>query len=50
VTRLVFVEEFQRVEDAIAAERRIKRWHRTWKIELIEKLNPDWRDLAASLL
>lgn len=50
VTRLVFVEEFQRVEDAIAAEKRIKRWRRAWKIELIEKFNPDWRDLAGNYL
>jgi putative endonuclease len=50
VTRLVFVEEFQQVDDAIAAEKRIKRWRRNWKIELIEKLNPDWRDLAATYL
>jgi putative endonuclease len=50
VTRLVFVEEFQQINDAIIAEKRIKRWRRDWKIELIEKLNPDWRDLAATYL
>lgn len=36
--------------DADAAfnfEKRLKRWRRPWKFELIEKLNPEWRDLAA---
>jgi putative endonuclease len=47
VTRLVFVEEFARVDDAIEAEKRIKRWRRAWKIRLIESQNPDWRDLAS---
>lgn len=47
VNRLVFAEEFQRIDDAIVAEKRMKRWQRSWKIELIEKSNPDWQDLAA---
>lgn len=50
VNRLVFAEEFQRIEDAIVAEKRIKRWRRAWKIELIEKANPNWTDLAATSL
>ena len=50
VKRLVFVEEFQQIDDAILMEKRVKRWRRQWKIELIEKANPDWQDLAASLL
>jgi len=33
------------VHDAIAAEKRIKRWRRAWKLELIERGNPQWRDL-----
>ena len=48
--RLVFVEEFAQVQDALAAEKRIKRWRRAWKIALIEKLNPEWRDLAENYL
>src|SRR5829696_4001384 len=32
--------------EAIAAEKRIKRWRRQWKIELIEKSNPEWQDLT----
>jgi putative endonuclease len=50
VNRLVFAEEFQRIEDAIVAEKRMKRWRRAWKIELIEKSNPDWQDLATNYL
>jgi len=43
--RLVWYEGFERMPGAIAAEKRMKRWRREWKIELIEKENPDWRDL-----
>lgn len=50
VHRLVFAEQFQHVDDAILAEKRIKRWKRNWKIELIEKANPDWRDLASDYI
>jgi putative endonuclease len=50
VTKLVFVEEFARIEDAIAAEKRIKRWRRAWKIKLIESQNPEWHDLGADLI
>jgi putative endonuclease len=45
VTRLVWSEAFSNVHDAIAAEKRIKRWRRAWKIEMIEKTNPQWLDL-----
>jgi putative endonuclease len=36
--------------EAIANEKRLKRWQRKWKVELIEKANPDWRDLYSDLL
>jgi putative endonuclease len=42
--RLVYVEPYERIEDAIAREKAIKKWRRQWKIELIEKANPDWLD------
>ena len=45
VTRLVHVEEFADVRDAIAREKAMKKWNRAWKIELVEKENPEWRDL-----
>jgi len=47
--RLVWAEEFQRADDAIAAEKRIKGWRRDKKVALVETDNPDWRDLAAEL-
>jgi putative endonuclease len=45
VTKLVFYESFNRINDAIAAEKRIKSGPRAKKIELIENMNPQWRDL-----
>ena len=50
VTRLVHAEEFPLFMDAVRREKAIKRWPRAWKIELIEKENPDWRDLYSDLL
>ena len=34
------------MEDAIRREKRIKKWNRAWKFQLIEAMNPDWRDLT----
>jgi len=45
VTKLVYYEEFGRIDDAIAAEKRIKAGSRGKKIQLIESRNPKWRDL-----
>jgi putative endonuclease len=45
VNRLVFVERYDRIEEAIAREKQIKGWKRTWKVALIEQVNPDWSDL-----
>ena len=45
VTKLVFYERFDRVYDAIGAEKRIKSGSRAKKIEIIEKMNPNWQDL-----
>ncbi len=42
---LVYFEEFQYINDAIAREKQLKNWHRQWKINLIEKVNPDWINL-----
>jgi len=50
VKRLVHVETYEDISDAIVRERRVKEWKRAWKIQLIEKGNPDWEDLAVSLL
>jgi len=43
---LVHVEEFVSPQEAIAREKQLKNWHRSWKIELIEKENPGWSDLS----
>src|SRR5262249_960006 len=45
VHRLVYYEQFDQIEFAIQREKRLKKWPRSWKIELIEKSNPDWIDL-----
>ncbi len=49
LTRLVYYEEHSDVNEAIAREKRLKRWNRTWKFDLIEGNNPDWRDLYLDL-
>ena len=49
VTRLVYFETFEQVEVAIQREKRLKKWKRAWKIELIEKRNPNWDDLFEGL-
>lgn len=45
VTHLVYAERFDRADEAIAQERRMKKWHRERKVALIEAANPTWRDL-----
>jgi putative endonuclease len=46
ITRLVHVEEFSEVEQAIAREKELKGWRREKKIRLIQQDNPDWADLS----
>jgi len=46
--KLVFVESFSDINDAIQAEKRIKGWIRIKKLALIEKSNPEWLDLDSS--
>jgi putative endonuclease len=50
VHRLVHVEPFDDLEAARHRERSLKRWHRAWKIRLIEEHNPGWRDLYDHML
>jgi len=45
VTRLVYAEFHASMLEAIAREKLIKRWYRSWKLELIERDNSDWSDL-----
>ena len=50
VRRLVFVEFHDTLADAILREKRVKRWRRVWKLDLIERQNPQWRDLYDELV
>ena len=45
VHMLVYFERYQDPQTAIAREKRLKKWKRSWKISLIEESNPDWCDL-----
>ena len=47
--QLVYFEQFQYINDAIAREKQLKNWHRDWKINLIESTNPNWDNLYKSL-
>lgn len=49
VDRLVWYEPYERIDEAIAREKALKKWRRDWKIRLIEEMNPDWSDLYPSL-
>jgi putative endonuclease len=46
VKQLVWFERHATMDSAITREKRIKKWNRAWKIQLIEAENPDWCDLA----
>ncbi len=46
--KLVYIEDFASIYDAITREKQLKNWRRSKKMALSNKLNPDWDDLAAS--
>ncbi len=46
VDKLVYFEETNDVHEALKREKQIKHWNRKWKLELIEKNNPNWEDLS----
>ena len=48
--KLVYFELFEDMESAITREKQLKDWRRSWKIALIEKENPEWKDLYEELL
>ncbi len=50
VHKLVFVEFYDAMAEAILREKRIKKWRRSWKIQLIEEANPTWRDLFEEIV
>ncbi len=45
--RLVWYEEYETRDEAFKRERQLKKWNRAWKIELIQKKNPNWDDLQS---
>jgi len=47
---LVYFEYHTDISDAIFREKQLKKWNREWKINLIEKDNPDWIDLSSTLV
>lgn len=49
IKQLVYYEAFDDFTEAIHREKCIKKWRRDWKIELVEAMNPDWRDLYETL-
>jgi putative endonuclease len=49
IKKLGYYEFYQYIDDAIAREKQLKKWYRSWKYRLIETMNPEWNDLAASL-
>ena len=50
VHRLVYYEQFDDIGYAIQREKRLKKWNRKWILELIEKVNPGWKDLYNDLV
>ena len=50
VHQLVYFEQHQDMLTAITREKQLKKWNRDWKLALIEKSNPDWRDLWGDIV
>ena len=50
IKQLVWFEQHETMETAIAREKQIKEWKRAWKVRLIVSENPDWRDLYEGLI
>lgn len=48
-TKLVYFEVFPDIEQAIVREKQIKHYKREWKDALVNKMNPEWRDLATDI-
>jgi putative endonuclease len=47
--KLVYLEEYSDIKEAIAREKQLKNWHRDWKINLIKKTNPNFEDMSVNL-
>lgn len=49
IKTLVYYEIHETAESAILREKRLKKWERTWKMRIIEEMNPDWQDLYETI-
>ena len=47
---LVYFEQHENIQLAIKREKQIKNWQRKWKLNLIEKTNPNWKDLYKDIV
>ena len=50
VDKLVYFEQTENVQSALRREKQLKNWHKNWKINLINSFNPEWKELAGTLL
>jgi putative endonuclease len=50
IHNLVYFETTESIESSIMREKQLKKWNRAWKMNLIEKSNPDWNDLYVGLI
>jgi len=50
LNRLVYFEQTSSIESALQREKQLKKWNRQWKIDLIEKTNPEWEDLYQDIV
>lgn len=50
IHQLVYYEQTENINHAIAREKALKKWNRQWKINLIEKENPNWKDLYFNII
>jgi putative endonuclease len=50
VHQLVYYELHDNMVSAITREKQLKKWYRAWKLELIEQVNPDWKDLFQAIV
>jgi putative endonuclease len=49
ITKLVYAEEYETMPDAIAREKQLKKWRREKKVALIDRGNPEWRDISGDI-
>ena len=50
ITKLVYFEAIDNIESAILREKQLKKWHKKWKKDLVEKQNPQYKDLYENIL